>query len=79
MQVRLQIAVLEAPAWNLRVQLIPSSVGVQQCSSGFPLPFTLLFVSPCESGDFPDPKELARTPGAQENPSPISFLIQSPP
>ena len=42
-QVRLQIAVLEAPAWNPRVQLIPSSVGVQQCSSGFPSPFTLLF------------------------------------
>ena len=61
------------------MQLTPSSVGVQQCSSGFPSPFTLLFVSPCESRDFPDPRELARTPGAQENPSPMPFLIQSAP
>ena len=77
MQVRLQIAVLDAPAYYHRMPADIIICGCAKLSSGFLLTFTMLFVSPCDSRDFLDPWELARTPGAQENPSPIPFLIQS--
>ena len=40
---RLQVAVLEADTINGLCEL-------QKCSSGFSLTFTVLFLSPCETG-----------------------------
>ena len=76
-QVRLQIALLEAPAYNPRMPVDIIICGCAKMQLWFSLTFKMLFVSRCESRDFLDPRELARTPGAQDNPSPIPFLIQS--
>ena len=52
---------------------------MQNAALVFLLIFTVLFVSLCKSQDFPDPRELARPPGAQEILSPLPLFSKMPP
>ena len=47
-------------------------------SSGFSVTFTMLFVSPCEPQDFPDPRGLDRSTGLKKFQNPLLFLSKVP-
>ena len=78
MQVRLQIAVLEAPAYNPRMPADIIICGYAKMQFWFSLAFTMLFVSPCESRDFPDPRDWLELQGLKKIQAPFPFLSKVP-